>query len=142
MRGSRIIPGLKYHDALAAIDWLCEALGFERHLVVEHDGLVAHAQLRLGDDMIMLGSVGEDHFAQWQGTVRETGGKSTMACYLIVDDVDAHHDTAKAAGAEVVYGPIDQDYGGRAYACLDPEGNIWHFGSYDPWAEDPAEAHG
>ena len=137
MTGSGIIPGLKYHDALAAIDWLCEALGFERHLVVEHDGMVAHAQLRIGEDMIMVGSAREDSFSQWQGTVREAGGKSTMACYLIVEDVDAHHDTAKAAGAEIVYGPTDQDYGGRAYACLDPEGNIWHFGSYDPWAPVP-----
>ncbi len=90
----------------------------------------------------MVGSAGESHFARWQGTVRDTGGKSTKACYLIVDDVDARHDTARAAGAEVVYEPTDQDYGGRAYACLDPEGNIWHFGSYDPWAPLPDGAQG
>ena len=105
MAGPHIIPGLRVHDAPAAIDWLCEALGFERHLVVEDDGQIAHAQLRLGDDMIMLGSVREDPFAQWTGTVRETGGKNTMCCYLVVDDVDAHHDRAKAAGAEIVDEP-------------------------------------
>ena len=46
------------------------------------------------------------------------------------------------SGADIVYGPMDQEYGGCAYACLDPEGNIWHFGSYDPWAADSAEEHG
>ena len=131
----RIIPGLRYYDAHAAIDWLCNAFGFERHLVVEHEGMVAHAQLRLGDDMIMIGGVREDQFARWTATARDTGGRCTMACYLSVEDVDGHHDRAKAAGAEVVEPPTDQDYGGRNYACLDPEGNLWHFGSYNPWTE-------
>jgi uncharacterized glyoxalase superfamily protein PhnB len=57
-----------------------------------------------------------------------------MSTYIIVTDVDAHHDRAVAAGAKVVYPPTDQDYGGRNYSALDPEGNIWHFGDYDPWA--------
>jgi uncharacterized glyoxalase superfamily protein PhnB len=142
MAGSRIIPILRYEDAPAAIEWLCEAFGFERHLVVQHEGVVAHAQLRLADDMIMLGSVRKDHLGQWLGTVREMEGKNTMSSYLVVDDVDAHHDRARSAGAEIVYEPTDQDYGGRLYSCLDPEGNLWHFGSYDPWPAEPAAEHG
>ena len=44
---------------------------------------------------------------------------------------------ARSAEAEIVYEPTDPDYGGRNYACLGREGNLWHFGSYDPWAEKP-----
>jgi hypothetical protein len=55
---SAVIPTFRYHDAPAAIDWLCRVLGFEAHLIVpgETDGIVAHAQLTLGNGMIMLGS--------------------------------------------------------------------------------------
>jgi len=38
-----------------------------------------------------------------------------------------------AAGAEVVIEIKDEDYGGRGCSCRDPEGNVWSFGSYDPW---------
>ena len=53
---------------------------------------------------------------------------------LIVADADAHHARAVAAGARVVYPLKDEDYGGRGYSCLDPEGHLWNFGTYDPWA--------
>ena len=135
--GSHIIAGLKYHDCKAAIAFLCEAFGFERHVVHEaEDASIPHAQLKRGDDMIMLGSVRseDDPFAPYSTTPRDTGGGCTMSTYIIVTDVDAHHDRAVAAGAKVVYPPTDQDYGGRNYSALDPEGNIWHFGDYDPWA--------
>ena len=57
----------------------------------------------------------------------------TQSPYVIVSDVDAHHKRAAAAGAEIVMPPAEQDHGGRFYACRDPEGNLWNFGSYDPW---------
>jgi uncharacterized glyoxalase superfamily protein PhnB len=50
-----------------------------------------------------------------------------------VDDPDAHHDRAKAAGAEIVQQLTDQDYGSREYAAVDPEGHVWSFGTYDPF---------
>jgi uncharacterized glyoxalase superfamily protein PhnB len=46
--------------------------------------------------------------------------------------VDSLHDTAAAAGAEIVLPPTDQDYGSRDFAARDPEGNIWSFGTYRP----------
>ena len=53
-----------------------------------------------------------------------------------VADPDAHCAQAKAAGAEIVRGPYANDgYPGRAYDARDPEGNVWNFGSYDPWAD-------
>ena len=58
LQGAAIIPGLRYVDAPAAIEWLCAAFGFEKHLVVPGDsGKIAHAQLIFRNSMIMLGSV-------------------------------------------------------------------------------------
>jgi uncharacterized glyoxalase superfamily protein PhnB len=131
---STVIPTMRYRDANAAIEWLCKAFGFEKHLVVPgENGTVAHAQLSFGNGMIMLGSAREDEFGQWVKPPRETGGIGTQSAYVIVEDADAHHARAKAAGAEIVMEVEDQDYGGRLYSCLDPEGHLWSFGTYDPW---------
>lgn len=131
----KIIPTMRYQDAPAAIEFLCRAFGFEKHLVVPgEDGTVAHAQLTLGDGMIMLGSARDDEFGRLQKPPREVGGVGTQSPYIVVRDVDAHHARALAAGAKVVMPPEDKDYGGRGYGCLDPEGYLWNFGSYDPWA--------
>ena len=131
-----VIPTMRYRDAPAAIDWLCRAFGFERHLVVPDEaGGIAHAQLTFGNGMIMLGSQRDDDFGKLQKTPAEVGGIGTQSAYIIVADADAHHDRAVAAGAKVVYPLFDADYGGRGYYCLDPEGRLWSFGTYDPWAE-------
>ncbi len=62
-----IIPTLRYRDAARAIDWLCKAFGFRPHLVVPGDGgTIAHAQLVLGNGMIMLGSPRDDEFGRLQ----------------------------------------------------------------------------
>ena len=131
---STVIPAMRYRDANAAIEWLCKAFGFEKHLVVPgENGTVAHAQLAFGNGMIMLGSAREDEFGQWVKPPRETGGIGTQSAYVIVEDADAHYALAKAAGAGIVMEVEDQDYGGRLYSCLDPEGHLWSFGTYDPW---------
>jgi uncharacterized glyoxalase superfamily protein PhnB len=120
---SRIIPALRYPDARAAIDFLCAAFGFDEHAVHERDGLIAHAELRLGDDWVMLGDARA-------ATVDLPSGPTTI--YVVVDDPDAHHDRAVAAGAEIVRGLTDMDYGSREYAASDPAGNQWSFGTYRP----------
>jgi uncharacterized glyoxalase superfamily protein PhnB len=131
-----IIPTLRYRDAAAAIEWLCAAFGFERHLVVPgEDGTIAHAQLTFANGMIMLGSAREDEFGELQKTPREVGGVGTQSPYVIVPDADAHYARAVAMGAEIVMRLKDEDYGGRGYSCRDPEGHLWNFGTYDPWAE-------
>jgi len=133
MPGSTIIPTLRYDDAPKMIDWLCEAFGLACHLVVEDGaGGIAHAQLTRGNAMIMLGSARADDFGALQSTARALGGISQSA-YLVVDDVDALCDHARARGAEIVQEPRDEDYGGRGFSCRDPEGQLWSFGSYDPW---------
>jgi uncharacterized glyoxalase superfamily protein PhnB len=131
-----IIPTLRYHDAPAAIDWLGRAFGFERHLVVPgENGTIAHAQLVLGNGMIMVGTARDDEFGRLQKTPRQVGGAGTQSPYVIVADVDAHHARAVAAGAEVTMAPRDEDHGGRFYSCRDPEGHLWNFGTYDPWKD-------
>ncbi len=129
-----IIPTLKYEDAPAAIDWLCRAFGFQKHLVVPGEaGVIEHAQLTLGTGMIMLGSVRDTTFDTHQKTPKAVGGVGTQSPYVIVEDVDAHYQQAIACGAEIAMKPADQDYGGRLYSCWDPEGHLWNFGSYNPW---------
>lgn len=132
---ANIIPTLRYRDAPAAIEWLCRAFGFEQHLVVpSEDGTITHAQLVFGKGMIMLGSARDDPFSRYMTPPRDLGGSSTQSAYLIVADADAHYARAVAAGAHIVYDIKDEDYGGRGYSCLDPEGHVWNFGTYDPWA--------
>jgi uncharacterized glyoxalase superfamily protein PhnB len=134
-----IIPGMRYHDAPAAIDWLCRAFGFEKHLVVpgEEEGVIAHAQLRYGNGMVMLGTAGKHggDFDQLMTTPREIEDRETQSAYVVVEDADTHCERAVAAGAEIVLPLEDKDYGGRGYSCRDLEGHLWSFGSYDPFAD-------
>lgn len=130
-----IIPTLRYVDAPAAIAWLEKAFGFSSHFVVpDEQGGIAHAQLVHGTGMIMLGSVRRDAHGSRMAQPEEIGGRQTQCCYIVVDDPDALHARAVEAGAEITRGPEDTDYGSREFACLDPEGFLWNFGSYDPWA--------
>jgi uncharacterized glyoxalase superfamily protein PhnB len=133
---STIIPTMRYRDAVAAIDWLCRAFGFEKHLVVPgDDGVIHHAQLTFGDGMIMCGSARDDAFGKLQKPPADVGGVGTQSAYVIVPDADAHYRRAIEAGAKIVYEIRDEDYGGRGYSCKDPEGHLWNFGTYDPWRE-------
>jgi uncharacterized glyoxalase superfamily protein PhnB len=130
-----VVPALRYRNAAAAIDWLCRAFGFERHLVVPGEGgTITHAQLRFGNGMIMLGSVADTEFGRLMRQPDEVGGCETQSAYLIVADADAVYARAKAAGAEILLDIKDEDYGGRGFSCRDLEGHIWNFGTYDPWA--------
>jgi uncharacterized glyoxalase superfamily protein PhnB len=134
MANANIIPAMLYRDAAAAIEWLSRAFGFEKHLVVPGDaGTIAHAQLVLGNGMIMLGSARDDARGTLVQAPLDRGG-ATGAVYVVVDDADAHHARAAAAGAEIVEPLEDKDYGGRGYGCRDLEGHVWSFGTYDPWA--------
>ena len=132
-----MIPFLRYNDAKAAIAFLEAGFGFEAKLVVEDDaGQIVHAQVSHGTGMVMLGDVRDDGPIDGHITTVREAGKPTGGIYVVVDDVDAHAERAQSAGADVFDPPQDQDYGGRGYTCLDPEGNMWSFGSYDPWAPE------
>ena len=137
---AHLIPCLRYRDAPAAIDWLCRHFGFTRHLVVpDEQGGIAHAQLVRGMAMLMLGSArpgsaGESDYGRLMRQPDQAGG-CTQSLYLVVRDADALYAQARAAGAQIVIELKDEDYGGRGFSCLDPEGHLWSFGTYDPWSE-------
>jgi uncharacterized glyoxalase superfamily protein PhnB len=129
---STVIPCLRYKDAPAAIEWLCEVIGFEKHLVVPGpDETIAHAQLSLGSGMVMLGSEREDEFA---GSNRHAQG---VGSYVVVSEtqLEAIHARLLAKGAVIVRELREEDYGGKNCSFKDPEGNVWSAGSYDPWQQ-------
>ena len=126
---THVYPSLRYADAKAAIAWLERAFGFE--LVSSHEGpggTVAHAEMRWGDSMIMLGDETDE------GIERSGSHVGQGWLYVTVDDADAHYARAVEAGAEITMELQDLDYGSRDYAAKDPEGNRWSFGTYDPLA--------
>jgi uncharacterized glyoxalase superfamily protein PhnB len=136
-----VIPSIRYADAAKAIDWLCDAFAFERELVVPGEaGSIAHAQLRYGNGMLMLGSGGghEGPFDQVVRPLESRNASRPSSLNHIVEDADDHWARARAAGAEIIMEPEDADYGGRGYTCGDLEGYIWTFGTYDPF-EAPKE---
>jgi len=126
-----IYPCLSYRDPAAAIAWLAEAFGCRT--VVEHkgpDGSIVHAELALGASMIMLGSAQPD-----KGWISPLDLPAVnQGLYVILDDVEAHHDRARAAGAEIIRPLNVTDYGSREYAAKDLEGHHWNFGTYRPGA--------
>ena len=122
-----VYPSLRYRDARAAIDFLCDAFGFERHAVYESDsGQIEHAELAHGSGMVMLSTETDEDPRGWNKHANQGWA------YVVVDDPDAHYQRAKAAGASIIRELEDQDYGSRDYSARDPEGNIWSFGTYDP----------
>ena len=137
MKATAIIPSILYKDATAAIEWLCNAFGFEKHMIVPgENGIIVHAQLTLGDIMIMTGSVQQQ--SEYSKLIRqpdEVGNIETQSPYIVLDekDIDAHYEKAKKHGAKIVIELRAEDYGGKNYSCYDPEGHLWNFGSYDPW---------
>lgn len=126
-----IFAALRYQDADRALEWLQRAFGFEESAVSrDSEGRIAHAELRLGGGLIMLGQYDQEG---WMGGGPPDPLASTLSLYVVVDDPDAHHDRASAAGAQVVRELTDQPYGSREYSARDPEGNLWSFGTYDPF---------
>ncbi|RXH54256.1 VOC family protein [Granulicella sibirica] len=132
---STIIPSLRYRDAHAAIAFLEAALGFKKKAVYEGpNNTVAHAELTLGDGMIMIGSYsGQGEFAHLVKQPDEIDLAETQAPYVLVKDAAALFAQAVAAGATIVK-PLEQmSYGGAAFTIRDPEGHLWAIGEYDPW---------
>jgi uncharacterized glyoxalase superfamily protein PhnB len=119
-----LFVGLHYDDGAAAVAFLERAFGFSTTLSVPgENGAIAHAELRLGSAVLMIGSTPPEQ-GLW-GDVRQ-------CAYVVVADPDAHHARAAAGGATIVKGPADTPYGSRDYYARDPEGFLWSFGTYRP----------
>lgn len=131
-----MFPGLRYKDAASAIEWLCNVLGFEKKLVVPgEDGSIVHAQLNLGSGIIMLGSVNENEYGKHVKPPSMVNNVNTQVAYIYIENIDAHYETAKAGGAEMVVELREEEYGGKYYLCRDPKGFLWSIGSYDPYGQ-------
>jgi PhnB protein len=117
---------LAYADAVAAIEFLTRAFGFEERFRMDMpDGSVGHAELGLGDQVVMLSS-------EWAvgGVVSPLRLPALHAqIHVRVDDVDAHFARANREGATIASEPADQEYGERSYRAIDPEGQRWIFGA-------------
>jgi len=133
---SRIFPAYRFGNAEAMRTWLSEAFGFVDHEVHRDDqGMIVHAEMAFGSAMIMFGQARDDAFAKIVG---QPDGPCGKAIYLAVDDADAMFERARAAGATIVEGLTDRDYGSREFICQDPEGNVWSIGTYWPKAATEA----
>ncbi len=121
-------PILAFRDARAAASFLVTAFGFEERAMYGRDddpAVVEHGELRwpLGGG-VMFGSAGKDD----SEFGRRTPGDHSV--YVVCDDPDGLFERATAAGAEVVRGLKDEDYGSRGFTVRDQEGNLWSFGTY------------
>jgi len=127
-----IFPILRYNDARGAMRSLCATFGFIELFSVPASGqIVRHAQLKLGTNVIMLGSARPDE----PMTGPQVLGAATQALYVHVDDLDAHFERALSGGAEITSPIKDTDFGSREYHVRDLEGHYWTFGTYLPDAD-------
>jgi uncharacterized glyoxalase superfamily protein PhnB len=131
---SCVTVSMSYRDAPAAIEWLCKVFGFKKHAIYPGpDDTIAHSELTFGGGMIMIGSWQNNAQHQFVKLPEDVGGAGTHSINLIVKDADEVCERARAAGAEILFDIEDKPYGGRGFTCRDPEGHIWHVGTYDPW---------
>jgi uncharacterized glyoxalase superfamily protein PhnB len=118
-----LIPAVTYRDPRSALAWLERAFGFELFMLVEDgDGNIGHAEMRHGDAVVMVGSEWSEHHR----SPASVGGANTQSVHIGVDeDIQAHCERARSAGAEILMEPALQFYGAMTYRCRDPEGHIW-----------------
>jgi uncharacterized glyoxalase superfamily protein PhnB len=121
-------PCVNYADAPAAITFLTDAFGFVSTATYtdENDHSVVHHAEMLWPEGggVMLGT------AQREESEFSKMPTGAGAMYVVTDEPDAVHDRAVKAGAEIVRGLVDEDYGSRGFTARDPEGNLWSFGTY------------
>jgi len=121
----RIVAHLIYDDVGAAIDWLTRAFGFQERVRMRHTGqhgAIGRTQMEIADSVITIGE------PSVHGDSPRRGVSSML--YVYVDDVDAHYERARAAGAAIVSELEDQAWGDRRYQAIDPEGHQWTFAQH------------
>jgi uncharacterized glyoxalase superfamily protein PhnB len=130
----RMSSAVVYLDAVAAIQWLCDAFGFEVRLKIEGDqGKIVHSELTYGEGLVMVAQETPQAERRWKGAMRSPkslNGATTQSIMFFVDDADAHCAHARARGAQIIEEPATQDYGAdywsdRSYCAIDPEGHLW-----------------
>ncbi|MBE4752235.1 hypothetical protein G4177_29130 [Corallococcus sp. ZKHCc1 1396] len=131
-----LYPFLRYEDPEAALRFLKQAFGFEERAVYRSPaGALAHVELTLGHGLVMFG--GADTANRMKMATSKQVPAKNQGIYVVVTDPDALCARAKAAGASILMDLHDTEYGSRDFSALDPEGNIWSFGTYQPLAAPP-----
>lgn len=119
-----VSPYIVVKNAAEAVDFYKKAFGaHENGRVATPDGAVMHAELRIGDSIVMVGS-------HPQATEPQESRMPALTLYVYFDDVDAQTKTAQGAGGTLVQGPADQFYGDRMATILDPFGLTWHIATH------------
>jgi uncharacterized glyoxalase superfamily protein PhnB len=117
-----IQPVLHYADLDKGVAYLIETFGFGEHVIHRTpEGEPVYAELVLDECYLGVGKT---------STEASTFDLGPTVLYVAIDDPDSMHDRAVSAGAEIVMGLTDQDYGSREFAARDYEGNVWCFGTY------------
>ncbi len=117
---------LVYEDIEAAHEFLVSACGLQAGRIDRDDeGRVVHGEVYIGGEVVWLHRVRSEHgLVSPRSQEADSGGLAVR-----VDDVDAHYERSRAAGAHVDHRPVDQPYGRREYGARDPEGHRWWFGT-------------
>jgi uncharacterized glyoxalase superfamily protein PhnB len=127
-RSKGLSSALCYVDPRAAFRFLEEAFGFEPlFIILDENDQIAHSEMTYGDSVVMVGSEWSENHA----SPKNTGGKNTQTVHVQLEageDIDAHCEHARKAGAEIIAECDTQFYGDRTYRARDPEGHIWTFG--------------
>ena len=130
-----IVPMIAYEDTAAAIDWLTAAFGFTEHgrRHVLDDGTIGHAELELDGEIVMLATPNREYESPKRHRDTCDAARRWLdnpwvvdGVLVLVDDLDAHHAEAVAAGATVIRTPEDGP-AGRLYTAEDLEGHRWMF---------------
>lgn len=127
-RPKGLSSAVSYLDPKAAFIWLEQAFGFEPLMVIlDENEIMLHSEMTYGESVVMVGS-------EWSAdhkSPKSLAGKNTQTVHVQLargDDIDAHCEHARKAGAEILQEPDTQFYGDRTYRARDPEGHIWTFG--------------
>ncbi len=134
MAQQTIIPMLAYEDGAAAIDWLVDAFGFTERTRIEEDGRIGHAELELNGNIVMLATPTPKYVAPRRHREQcEHARAWSEVPYVVdgvlvyVDDLAAHFERAKRAGATILSEPEDTEHGVCHYRAEDLEGHRWMF---------------
>ena len=123
----RVSPHLSIAGAADAIEFYKGVLGAnERMRMPTPDGAIAHAELQIGDSVVMVG----EEMPGGNDPSPKTLGGSPVALFVYVENVDDVHKRAVEAGAKSVSEPEDHFYGDRVAMFDDPFGHRWNIASH------------
>jgi uncharacterized glyoxalase superfamily protein PhnB len=84
----------------------------------------------------MLGSALDEEFGKQVGPPKP-GCPLTQSTYIVVEDIESCYERVQSSGSDISMPLTPQDHGGSLFSVLDPKGQLWNIGSYDPWRNPP-----